>query len=66
MSILTFNWDKHFLYAIIYWVLEICVRLAMYLKWEDWFKMSDSDVQNEYIYVVLLTISDLLAAFLVL
>jgi len=66
MSIITFNWDKHFLYAIIYWVLEICVRLAMYLKWEDWFKMSDSDVQNEYIYVVLLTISDLLAAFLVL
>ena len=66
MSIITFNWDKHFLYAIIYWVLEICVRLAMYLKWEDWFKMSDSDVQNEYIYVVLLTISDLFAAFLVL
>ena len=66
MSIITFNWDKHFIYAIIYWVLEICVRLAMYLKWEDWFKMSDSDVQNEYIYVVLLTISDLLAAFLVL
>ena len=66
MSIISFNWDKHFLYAIIYWVLEICVRLAMYLKWEDWFKMSYSDVQNEYIYVVLLTISDLLAAFLVL
>ena len=65
MSIITFNWDKHFLYAIIYWVLEISVRLVMYEKWL-WFKMSDSDVQNEYIYVVLLTISDLLAAFLVL
>ena len=65
MSIISFNWDKHFLYAIIYWVLEISVRLVMYIKW-DFFKMSDSDVQNEYIYVVLLTISDLLAAFLVL
>ena len=65
MSIISFNWDKHFLYAIIYWLLEICVRLTMYLKW-DYFKMSESDVQNEYIYVVLLTIADLLSFFLVL
>ena len=65
MSIISFNWDKHFLYAIIYWVLEICIRLVMYERW-DLFSMSNSDVQNEYIYVVLLTISDLFAAFLVL
>ena len=66
MSLLSFNWDKHFIYAIIYWILEICVRLAMYLKWEEYFKVSDSDVQNEYVYVILLTIADLLAGFLVL
>ena len=66
MSILSFNWDKHFIYAIIYWFLEISVRLVMYLKWE-FFRMSkDSDVQNEYIYVVLLTIADLLGIILVL
>ena len=66
MSLLSFNWDKHFIYAIIYWILEICVRLAMYLKWEVYFKVSDSDIQNEYVYVILLTIADLLAGFLVL
>ena len=66
MSLLSFNWDKHFLYAIIYWILEIGVRLVMYLKWEDFFQISNSEVQNEYIYVIFLTIADLLSAFLVL
>ena len=65
MSFLSFNWDKRFIYAIVYWILEIFIRLAMYLHWES-YKMSSSDVQNEYIYVVLLNISDLLAVFLVL
>ena len=66
MSLLSFNWDKHFLYAIIYWILEIGVRLVMYLKWEDFFQISNSEVQNEYIYVIFLTIADLLSGFLVL
>ena len=66
MSIVSFNWDKHFLYAIIYWILEIGVRLVMYLKWKEYFKMSESEVQNEYIYIILLTIADLLAIFLYL
>ena len=65
MSLLSFNWDNHFIYAIIYWILEILVRLGMYLRWQ-YYKMSDSDVENEYIYVVLLTIADLFAGFLVL
>ena len=65
MSFLSFNLDKHFIYAIIYWILEIFVRLFMYIRW-DYFKMSKSDVQNEYIYVILLNIADLLSGFLVL
>ena len=65
MSFLSFNWDKHFFYSIIYWILEIFVRLFMYIRWY-YFKMSKSDVQNEYIYVVLLNIADLLSGFLVL
>ena len=65
MSLLSFNWDNHFIYAIIYWILEILVRLGMYLRWQ-YYKMSDSDVENEYIYVVFLTIADLFAGFLVL
>ena len=66
MSIISFNWDKHFIYAIIYWMLEITVRLFMYLKWDNYFKMSDTDVQNEYIYVVLLNIADWLSGFLII
>ena len=66
MSILSFNWDKHFIYAIIYWILEIIIRLLMYSSWEELFRMSESEVQNEYIYIILLTIADLFAIFLVL
>ena len=65
MSFISFNWDKHFIFAIIYWALEICVRLHMYIQW-DYFSMSKCDVQNEYIFVILLNISDLLSIFLVL
>ncbi len=66
MSILSFNLDKHFIYAIIYWILEIIIRLLMYSSWEELFRMSESEVQNEYIYIILLTIADLFAIFLVL
>ena len=65
MAFLSFNWDKHFIYAIVYWILEILIRLGMYIQWNV-YKMSDSEVQNEYIYVVLLNIADLLSCFLVL
>ena len=65
MAFLSFNWDTHFIYAIVYWILEILIRLGMYIQWNV-YKMSDSEVQNEYIYVVLLNIADLLSCFLVL
>ena len=65
MSLFSFNWDNHFIYAIIYWILEIFVRLFMYFQWH-FFTMSKNDVQNEYIYVVLLNIADLFSGFLVL
>ena len=65
MSLFSFNWDNHFIYAIIYWILEIFVRLFMYCQWH-FFTMSKNDVQNEYIYVVLLNIADLFSGFLVL
>ena len=47
MPFLFFNLDKHFIYAIIYLISEIFVRLLMYIRWY-YFKMSKSDVQNEY------------------
>jgi len=65
MSLFSFYWDKRFIYAIVYWILEIFVRLFMYLKW-DYFTVSKNNIQNEYVYVVLLNIADLLAGFLAL
>ena len=65
MSLLSFNYDAHFIYAIIYWILEIIIRIFMYTNWE-YFQMSDDNVQNEYIYVIISNIGDLLSGFLVL
>ena len=65
MSLLSFNYDAHFIYAIIYWILEIIIRILMYTNWE-YFQMSDDNVQNEYLYVIISNIGDLLSGFLVL
>ena len=65
MSFITFNYNKNLIYAIIYWALEIVYRAFMYLKW-NYFSIAKKDSINEYIYVILLNISDLLAGFLVL
>ena len=65
MSLLSFNYDTHFIYAIIYWILEIIIRILMYTNWE-YFQMSDDNVQNEYLYVIISNIGDLLSGFLVL
>ena len=65
MAILTFKKNKNFIYAIIYWILEIIFRLVSNLK-KDFFKMSSDSVQNEYMFVILLNLADLLSIFLVL
>ena len=66
MSFITFNYNKNLKYAIIYWALEIITRSFMYLKWDEYYNIVINDAINEYIYVILLNISDLLAGFLVL
>ena len=65
MSLFSFNYDVHFIYAIIYWILEIIIRLIMYFHW-DYFQMSKDNVQNEYLYVIISNIGDLLSGFLVI
>ena len=65
MSFLTFNYNKNLNYAIVYWALEITYRLITNLEWE-YFQIIKNDAINEYIYLMLLNISDLLAGFLVL
>ena len=65
MPFLTFNYNKNLNYAIIYWVLEIITRIIMYLK-RDFFQIVENDSFNEYLFVIMVNISDLLAGFLVL
>ena len=66
MSFITFNYNRNLIYAIIYWALEIISRSFMYFGWDKYFNIVINDAINEYIYVILLNISDLLAGFLVL
>ena len=51
MSLLTWNFDKNFIYVIIYWALEIILRIFLILK-EEYFKMSKNIVHNEYMFVI--------------
>ena len=65
MSLISLNWDKHLIYAIIFWILEITIDFVKAFRW-DFFQMSESAVQNEYIILILAHIADLLSIFLVL
>ena len=65
MPFLTWNFDKSFIYVIIYWVLEIIYRAIFYEK-EEFLRITTSIVHDEYIFVILLNIADLLSGFLVL
>lgn len=66
MSFIRFNYNKNLIYAIIYWALEIIIRSFIYFEWDYFQIVKNSDAINEYIYMILLNISDLLAGFLVL
>ena len=66
MSFMTFNYNKKLMYVIIYWPLEIIFRCLMYYKWEYFFKIGSNDAINEYMFIILSNIADLLSGFLVL
>ena len=65
MSLITWNFDKNFIYVIVYWILEIIYRIFFYLK-ENYYKITNDIVHDEYIFAMLSITSDLLAGFLVL
>ena len=65
MSLLRIRCHKYFTYVIIYWVLEIILRLMIYLQ-SDFFTFTQDIIQNEYMFVIFLNAADLLSGFLVL
>ena len=52
--------NKTIIMVIAYWVCEISFRLTSYFKW-DYFQITNIDSDNEYLYVIFLSISDLFA-----
>ncbi len=65
MSLITWNFDKSFIYVIIYWILEIIYRIIFYEK-EEFLKITKKTIHDEYLFVILLNIADLFSGFLVL
>ena len=65
MALLTLNFNENFIYILIYWILDLIYHLLNSLN-EKFFEMTKDKVQNEYMLVILLNLSDLLSVFLVL
>ena len=65
MSFLLFNFSKNFIYVVIYWILDIPLRISMNSKVE-YFTVTEDYAKNEYIFFVFDKSSDLLSIFLVL
>ena len=59
------KFDKVIVMVIAYWVCEIAFRLCMYFEW-DYFQLTEKDSDNEYLYIIFLSISDLFAIFPIL
>ena len=66
MAIFSFNRNIHLIYVLIYWIVEIFNRLAIYFLW-DYYLISKNNLgENEYIYIIYYVISHLLTGFLVI
>lgn len=67
MSLFLLQHNLNLIYVLIYWFLNIFIRLCIYLNFDDFFSISKkSSAQNEYIYIIYLAISNLLSGFLIL
>jgi len=59
-SFISFQFQKNFLWILCYWLLELVCRIFMYIAW-DLFQFTDNDANDEYIYLMLLILSDYLS-----
>ena len=65
MELFTWNFNKNFIFVIVYWVLEIAV-IIITNQFMKYFKMTTDFVIDQYIALILINIADLLAIFLIL
>ena len=67
MSFLTFNFNLNLIFVLIYWLLNIILRLLIDYKYEELFRLSTKNyAENEYIYAIFIIISNLLNGFLII
>ena len=66
MSIFSFNKNINLIFVLIYWIVEILTRLAIFYLWDYFIVSKNSLAENEYIYIIYYTISNLLSGFLVI
>ena len=64
-SLISFKCKTSFYYVLGYWFFELGFRLFMYLKW-DLFQITENDADNEYLYIIFLTIADLFSIFVLI
>jgi len=66
LSLFSFHWNKNLIYAFIYWIIEIFLRMIIVYQYDNCFLISKTISFNEYIFVVYFAISNLLSGFLIL
>ena len=66
MSLFTINCNLNLIYVLIYWILEIFIRLAIYYNWEYFTLSKKSQAENEYMFIIFPVFSKLLSGFLIL
>ena len=67
MGLFSFYWNNNLYYVLVYWVLNIILRLLIYFKYEQFFLISKNKPhQNEYIFMSYCVVGNLLSGFLIL
>ena len=67
MGLFSFYWNNNLYYVLVYWVLNIILRLLIYFKYDQFFLISKNKPhQNEYIFMSYCVLGNLLSGFLIL
>ena len=64
-KLLTFNFNINLIYVIIYWILELFIRITWNYK-PEYFNISEDPKEKEFMYIIFPVISKLLLGFIIL
>ena len=66
MKLFSFHWNINLLYVVIFWIINIFIRLSIYFQFDQFFLISKKISLNEYIYVIYIAVSNILSGFLII